>query len=124
MLPMNENQAPTYRLDGKALEIAKELHEYSKKANAEYRDIAVQIADFSNSLMVVFDQKHNDIFQDIFNRLAHELCIPVDQMRKFNLDATYLDDHNIAFMKQGPIQDNVMIMDADAGIDGSFEVDE
>ena len=115
MLPLNENSTPTYRLDGEALEIAKELHVYSQQANEEYRGVALQIAEFSQALMLDFDEKHNPKFQDIFNRLAAELSIPVEQMKKFNLDATYLDDHNIAFMKQGPIEDNVMIMDAEAG---------
>ena len=115
MLPLNENPTPTYRLDGEALKIAKELHDYSQVANEEYRGVALQIAEFSQALMTDFDEKHNPKFQDIFNRLAQELSIPVDQMRKFNLDATYLEDHNIAFMKQGPIEDNIMIMDAEAG---------
>jgi hypothetical protein len=117
MYEIEDNQGPTYRLDGKALEIAKELHEYSKEVQKEYRQVALQIAEFSQALMLNFDEKHNDRFQDIFRRLAEELSIPVDEIRKFHLDATYIDDHNIAFMKQGPINDNVMVMDPNAGDD-------
>lgn len=117
MYEIEENQGPTYRLDGVALEIAKELHEYSKEVQKEYQGVAMQIAEFSQSLMLAFDEKHNNRFQDIFKRLAQELSIPVEEMRKFHLDATYIDDHNIAFMKQGPINDNVMVMDPNAGED-------
>jgi hypothetical protein len=106
MEAINEGGA-TYRLDGKALEIAKELHDYTKSIGAEALEIERQCEEFNDALMGAFDEKHNQRFQDIFQRLADELSIPVNLMRQFNLDATYLEDHNIAFMKQGPIQDKV-----------------
>lgn len=113
MYEIEENQGPTYRLDGEALAIAKELHEYSKETTKEYQGIMMQVAEFSGCLMAAFDEKHSDKFKDIFQRLADQLHIPVDQMRKFHLDATYIEDHNIAFMKQGPIEDNIMVMSAE-----------
>lgn len=113
MYEIEENPGPTYRLDGEALEIARELHEYSKKTTKEYQAIMMQVAEFSGCLMMAFDEKHSDKFKDIFQRLADQLSIPVDEMRKFHLDATYIDDHSIAFMKQGPIDDKVMVLEDD-----------
>lgn len=126
MIPFNEHQSPTYRLHGKSLAIAKELHAHSKIANEEYRQIGLEVAHFADALMVKFDEKHDATFRDIFHRLGQELGITVDEMRKFNLDATYLEDHDIAFMKQGPIEDNVMIMDArpQAQIEAELEQDQ
>lgn len=103
MFQMDEYQAVTYRLDGRALALAKELHEYSKEVKKEYKGIARQITEFSAALMQDFDEKHDGRFREIYQGLADELSIPLDLMRTFNLDASYLDDHNIAFMKAGPI---------------------
>lgn len=110
MYELEINPGPTYRLDGEALAIAKELHEYSKQTTLEYQAIMMQVAEYSGVLMLAFDEKHSDKFKDIFQRLANELAIPFEQMRKFHLDATYIDDHNIAFMKQGVVDSNGEVM--------------
>ena len=103
MFQMDEHPAVTYRLEGEALEIAKELHAHTKNVQKDFELIAVQIAEFSQELTQEFDERHDSGFRDIYERLAAAVGIPMEQMRTFNLDPSYLDDHNIAFMKQGPI---------------------
>ena len=110
--PMAE-PTPTYRLDGEALQVAKEIHEYSLKCNVEYLEIQKQVQEFHDALMGEFDEKHNEPFQKFFEHLAKSLAMSIDEIRTFRLDATYLDDHNLAFMKQGPIEDRVLVMNSD-----------
>jgi len=100
-----EEATPTYRLDGEALQIAKELHEYSLQCEKEELEIEKQVQEFQDALMEEFDEKHSKPFQTFFERLAKSLAISVDEILTFELDATYLSDHNIAFMKQFTIRE-------------------
>ena len=118
------DENPTYLLAGEALEIAKEFHNFSQSVSEEYKGIEQQMQEYSDelhrqihehneALLVAFDEKHHLAFEDLFDRLAKAVGITRNEIKNFRLDATYLNQHDIAFMKQGPIDDNVLICNTD-----------
>lgn len=105
-----------YSLQGESLNIAKRIHEAHKKSMEEYEEIEAEVEEFRQNLIAKFDQKHDETFRGLFSEMAHALCIPKHQIKEYNLDCTYLDSHNMAFFQQGPIQDNVLVMNVDQRI--------
>jgi len=98
------DSTPAYRLDGKALALARQLHEYSQEVGKEYNTLSEHINKYSRELLQDFDIKHDEPFRRLFTALAKELCIPIEELHKFRLDVTYLEDHGLAFMQQGQME--------------------
>lgn len=92
----------TYKLCGESLETAKEIHELTKESNKEYEEVEARVRAYSESLMAEFNAKYNQRFSDLLLTLAQQLGIPHDQITFFHLEVSYLDDHNIAFLKHCP----------------------
>lgn len=106
---LSEDPGVTYRLDGKALEAARDIHEYSKMVDEDYKQITLEIQKRSMELeqemlklVQEFEMKHAEPFTRLFERLGKALNLTVQEVKSFHLDATYIDSHNIAFLRQTP----------------------
>jgi hypothetical protein len=97
--PSAENTI-TYRLSGESLKTASEIHELSKQVNQEYREIEQNVREYSQDLMATFNGAHTYKFTELLGKLAAQLGIPSQDITMFHLDASYLDDHGVAFLKQ------------------------
>lgn len=102
MLFPSASSGISYRLSGEALKTAYEIHELSKHANQEYAEIEKKIKAYSLELVEQLTPKYTQKFTDLIAKLTTQLGIPVDQAPQFHLDASYLDDHGVAFLKQSP----------------------
>lgn len=92
----------TYKLCGESLETAYEIHELSKEVNREYLEIEAKVKEYSRSLMDPLNQRFTNKFSVLLGKLSEHLGIPPEQIHMYHLDASYLDDHGIAFLKQSP----------------------
>lgn len=98
LLPMAQPSI-IYRLTGASLETAKEIHLATKEANKSYDEIQKQIAEYAHNLLVPFNEAYELKFTTLLRRLAKNLGIPENEITNYHLDASYLDDHELAFLK-------------------------
>ena len=47
-----------------------------------------------------FELKHALVFTEMFDNLGQALNLSTEEIKLFHLDCSYLEAHNIAFMKQ------------------------
>lgn len=98
----------SYRLDsGEALEAAIALNDYSKIAKDDFQTLSqnivkayAEVEEKIFQLRADFEMKHDETFHRLFEKLAHVLNIPIEDIKLFTLDTNYLDDHGIAFLRQ------------------------
>lgn len=89
-----------YKLCGESLETAYEIHEQHKAITQEYAELEAKVREYSESLMGPFNQKHVMNLSNLLRKLAGQLGIPFEEITQYHLDASYLEDHGIAFLKQ------------------------
>jgi hypothetical protein len=113
---------PTLKLSGSSLEIAKQIHELKKKGDQDYLELMIHIHEYGNDLLEKLNEKNMPQIVNLFDELARELALPEDVMKKYVIDATYLDSHDIVFLKY--LEDPTFVYDPDrGGEDLKFEAD-
>lgn len=99
-----------YSLQGESLEIAKRIGEAHQISVEEFGELEDQVDEFRANLIQQFEEKFDEKFRTLFQEMAKAICVPVEQLQKYNLDLTYLNTHSLAFLKEGPIQDTVVVL--------------
>ena len=92
----------TYKLCGDSLDTALLIHELEQEADEACTEIQAKITEYQTQLLQEFDANFTPRFNALIRQLSKELCIPFDEIKHYRLDATYLEDHNIAFLKHYP----------------------
>lgn len=92
----------TYKLCGDSLETATEIHDLEKEMDEAYYELQKKIVEYQTQLLQELDANFTPRFNELLRRLSKELCIPYEEITQYRLDGSYLEDHNIAFLKHYP----------------------
>jgi hypothetical protein len=113
---MEHMSSIVYSLQGESLEIAKNIHAAHQVSQEDLSQIEAQVEEFRDSLISKFEEKSGEVFRSLFTDMAKAICVPVEVLRKYHLDLTYLENHGLAFLKEGPITDNVVVLNVEEAI--------
>ncbi len=93
----------TYKLCGNSLETAFEIHELEKEMDEAHFELEKKVMAYQAQLFQELDANFTSRFNMLLQQLSKELCIPFQEITQYRLDASYLEDHHIAFLKHCPI---------------------
>ncbi len=105
-----------YSLQGQSLDIAKKIQVANEESQEHLDRIELQVAEFKAKLINEFEEQHGATFKNLFSQMAQAICVPIEQLKSYHLDLTYIDTHELAFLKEGPVVDNVLVMNVDEKI--------
>jgi dsDNA-specific endonuclease/ATPase MutS2 len=101
---MEENKGYTMKLAGKSLEKAAKVRDAWANIQADYKTLEDTLRNYSEQLFHSLEAKHEGPINEALKELADEVCLPVEELRKCNLDTTYLEDFQVAFLRHSPDQ--------------------
>lgn len=105
-----------YSLQGASLEIAKKIHATNQQTQEELACLEAEVEAFRQSLLQKFEDRYQQGYRDLFQEMATSICVPISLLQSYHLDLTYLDSHGLAFLKEGPIEDNVVVLNVEQPI--------